>query len=76
MSFTTPIKTEIIDELLKSVSKPDDLLGQDGLLKQLTTRLMERALQAEMTHHLGFEANQPKPSGADNGRNGYTSKTS
>ncbi|MCZ2110358.1 MAG: IS256 family transposase [Dehalococcoidia bacterium] len=69
------IKTEIIDELLKSVSKPEDLLGQEGLLRQLTSRLMERVLQAEMTHHLGFEANQPKPAGADNGRNGYTSKT-
>lgn len=36
---------------------------------------MERALQAEMSHHLGFEANQPKPAGATNSRNGYTSKT-
>lgn len=68
------IKNEIIEELLKSVSKPDDLLGQDGLLKQLTARLVERALQAEMTHHLGFEPGQEKPAGSTNARNGYTSK--
>jgi putative transposase len=69
------IKNEIIEELLKSVSKPEDLLGSEGLLKQLTARLVERALQAEMTHHLGFEAGQAKPAGATNGRNGYTTKT-
>jgi putative transposase len=69
------IKNEIIEELLKTVSSPDDLLGQNGLLKQLTARLVEKALQAEMTQHLGFEANQGKPAGASNGRNGYTSKT-
>lgn len=69
------IKNEIIEELLKSVSSPDDLLGQDGLLKQLTARLVERALQAEMSHHLGFEPGQEKPAGTTNGRNGYTSKT-
>src|SRR5205809_267642 len=68
------IKSEIIEELLKSVSKPEDLLGSEGLLKQLTSRLVEKVLQAEMTHHLGFEAGQEKPSGATNGRNGYTSK--
>src|SRR5690242_10022541 len=69
------IKNEIIEELLKSVSKPEDLLGSEGLLKQLTARLVEKALQAEMTQHLGFEAGQAKPAGAANGRNGYTTKT-
>jgi len=53
---------------LKSVSEPEDLLGSDGLLKQLTARLVERALQAEMTQHLGFEATPGNPSGAENGR--------
>lgn len=69
------IKSEIIEELLKSVSKPEDLLGSEGLLKQLTARLVERALQGEMSHHLGFEPGQAKPPGASNGRNGYSSKT-
>jgi putative transposase len=69
------VKNEIIEELLKSVSKPDDLLGEGGLLKQLTARLVEKALQTEMSHHLGFESGQEKPAGASNGRNGYSSKT-
>jgi len=37
--------------------------------------LVEKALQGEATHHLGFEAGQQRPAGAANGRNGYTSKT-
>ncbi len=69
------IKEELLNELLGSVSSPDQLLGKDGLLKQLTARLVEKALQAEMTEHLGHEAGQPKPPGSSNGRNGYTSKT-
>lgn len=66
------IKEELLNELLASVSSPEQLLGKEGLLKQLTARLVEKALQAEMTHHLGYEQGQQKP-GA-NGRNGYTSK--
>jgi putative transposase len=66
------IKEELLNELLASVSSPDQLLGKDGLLKQLTARLVEKALQAEMTHHLGYEQGQPKS--GSNGRNGYSSK--
>jgi putative transposase len=66
------IKEEVLNELLASVSSPEQLLGKDGLLKQLTARLVEKALQAEMTQHLGYDAGQGKPSA--NGRNGYSSK--
>ena len=38
-----PIRPELLDELLKDYKKPDDLLGQDGLLQQLTKALVERA---------------------------------
>lgn len=69
------IKNEILDELMKSVKNPEDLLGEGGLLRQLTARLVEKALQAELTSHLGYEAGQARPEGANNGRNGYTSKT-
>lgn len=69
------IKNEILDELMKSVKNPEDLLGEAGLLRQLTARLVEKALQAELTSHLGYEAGQARPEGANNGRNGYTSKT-
>jgi putative transposase len=50
-----PIRPELLDELLKDYKKPDDLLGQDGLLQQLTKALVERALDGELTHHLGYE---------------------
>lgn len=69
------IKNEILDELMKSVKNPDDLLGESGLLRQLTARLVEKALQAELASHLGYEAGQTRPEGTSNGRNGYTSKT-
>jgi putative transposase len=68
------IKEEILNELLASVSSPEQLLGKEGLLKQLTSRLVEKVLQAEMTEHLGFESGE-RPAGAANGRNGYSSKT-
>jgi transposase-like protein len=47
-----PIKPEYLDELLAGYEKPEDLLGEDGLFKQLKKALLERALGAELTHHL------------------------
>ena len=44
-----PIRPELLDELLKDYQKPEDLLGQDGLLQQLTKALVERALTGELT---------------------------
>ena len=44
----------LLDELLKDYQTPEQILGENGILKQLTKRLAERALQAEMTHHLGY----------------------
>ena len=52
------IKPEVIDELLKDYKKPEDVLGQNGLLKQLTKALLERAMNAELTHHLGYEKHE------------------
>ena len=65
----------LIDELLKDGHDPKDILGQNGLLKQLTKRLIERTLQAELTDHLGYEPYAPEGRGADNYRNGKTNKT-
>ena len=53
------VSNELLDQLLANYQKPDDLIGEDGLLKQLTKRLVEKALDAEMTHHLGHEKNRP-----------------
>jgi putative transposase len=67
------IKEELLEQLLASVKSPEQLLGKEGLLKQLTARLVEKALKAEMSEHLGYESGQSKP--GSNGRNGYTTKT-
>lgn len=69
------IKDELLDELLKDYKNPEDLLGQDGLLKELTKRLVERAMESELTHHLGYEKNSTKGINSGNSRNGNGSKT-
>jgi len=69
------ISNEVLDELLKGYAKPEDVIGEQGLLKQLTKRLLERAMQGELTHHLGYEKHAPAGRGTGNSRNGTTSKT-
>ena len=49
------IDPKVIDKLLAEYEKPEDIIGENGLLKQLTKALVERALQAELTTHLGYE---------------------
>lgn len=70
-----PIKPEHLDELLADYEKPEDLLGDNGLFKQLKKALLERALGAELTHHLGYEKGDPAGRGAGNHRNGSYPKT-
>ncbi|MBK9386660.1 MAG: IS256 family transposase [Planctomycetes bacterium] len=69
------IPDELIDQLLSGYKKPEDLTGESGILKQLTARLIERAMQAEMTEHLGYEKHAPEGRGAPNSRNGTRAKT-
>ena len=69
------IKQEIIDELLKEYKTPEDLVGKDGIFKQLQKALIERAMAAEMTHQLGYEKNDPKGYNSGNSRNGKGKKT-
>jgi transposase-like protein len=71
----TAIKPELLEELLKSVQKPEELLGPEGLLHQLKGALMERLLEAEMSSHLGYEPNEAKGRGTGNSRNGHSVKT-
>ncbi len=68
------IPTEILDELLSGYEKPEDLLGKEGLLKQLQKAVMERALGAELTEHLGYNAGDPAGNGSGNSRNGFGKK--
>ena len=53
------IDKELIDKLLADYKGPEDLIGEQGLLKQLTKALVERAMQAELSHHLGYAKNDP-----------------
>jgi len=69
------IKRELIDELLKDYKTPDDLLGDDGIFKALKKALLERALGAELSEHLGYEKDDPGGRGSGNSRNGHGSKT-
>src|ERR1700681_4095406 len=70
-----PIKPEHLDELWTAYEKPEDLLGEDGVFKQLKKALLERALGAELTHHLGYEKGDPAGRGTGNNRNGSSPKT-
>jgi putative transposase len=65
----------IIDKLLADYKGPEDLIGEQGLLKELTRALVERAMHAELTHHLGYEKHDPVGNGSGNSRNGTSSKT-
>lgn len=69
------INTDLIDELLKDYKQPEDVLGENGLLKQLTKAVLERAIQAELTHHLGYDKHDSKGNKTGNSRNGKSKKT-
>src|SRR5882724_8455756 len=69
-----PIKPEHLDELLAGYEKPEDLLGEEGLFKRLKKALLERALGAELTHHLGYQKGDPAGRGSGNSRNGASGK--
>ena len=69
------LRPELLDELLADYEKPEDLLGEQGLFKQLKKALLERALGAELSEHLGYEKGDPAGRGTGNSRNGYSDKT-
>ncbi|ATG88583.1 IS256 family transposase [Methylomonas koyamae] len=75
MTLPKSIPTELIDSLLSGYQKPEDLLGENGLLKQLTKALVERALEAEMTEHLGHGKHEAVGNPTGNTRNGKSRKT-
>jgi len=66
---------EVVDELLAGAKTEEEIVGPGGLLAQLTKRLVERALEIELTDHLGYEPHQEPPGGTGNTRNGSTPKT-
>jgi len=46
------IRDEILEEILKDYKNTEDLIGKDGILKELTKRLVEKAMESKLTHHL------------------------
>ncbi len=66
---------ELVDELLAGAKTEEEIVGVGGLLSQLTKRLVERAMEVELSDHLGYEPHQEPPGGAGNTRNGSTPKT-
>jgi transposase-like protein len=71
----TTLTPELLDQLLAGYSKPEDLKGENGLFQQLKKALIERALGAELSHHLGYEKGDPAGRGSGNSRNGTSPKT-
>jgi putative transposase len=65
-------RPELIDELLREYQKPEDLMGEGGIFKQLTKALIERCLTAELDTHLEEEPEAAQPK---NRRNGHSKKT-
>jgi transposase-like protein len=70
---------DIIDQMLDNINfrglTQDEVVGQNGLIKQLTGRILQRALEAEMTEHLGYEKDSNAGDNSGNSRNGHTEKT-
>src|SRR3974377_2084513 len=75
MNTNSTITPELLYQLLANYEKPEDLTGEDGLFKQLKKALIERALGAELTEHLGYEKGDPAGRGRASSRNGTSSKT-
>ena len=69
------VPKELLDSLLADYQKPEDLIGENGLLKQLTKLLVEKALEAEMANHLGHGKHEPVANSTGNTRNGKSRKT-
>jgi putative transposase len=68
-------RDELIDNLLKEYRSPEEVIGEGGLLQQLTKRLLERALAGELTDHVGYEAHAAEGRNRGNSRNGRSKKT-
>jgi putative transposase len=69
-----PITKQLLDELMKEYTNPEDLLGETGLLNQLKKALIERALEGELTHHLGYQKHSSAGNNSGNSRNGHSKK--
>jgi Transposase and inactivated derivatives len=79
MAKRKPKEKDAIDLLLDQIDfhelTQDDVLGQEGLVKTLTAKILNRAMEAEMEHHVGYPKNSSAGDNTGNSRNGHTEKT-
>src|SRR5688500_713555 len=68
------LDSELIDKLLADCKRPEQIIGENGLLKQLTKAILERAMHAELTDHLGYEKHDSAGYNSGNSRNGKSRK--
>lgn len=68
------ISDKVLDELLGDAKTQEDIFGKEGLIKTLSKRLVERALESEMDHHLGYSKHAKEGSNTGNSRNGTSNK--
>lgn len=73
--MTVSINESVLDNLLKNYQTPEKIIGENGLLKQLTKAIVERALDAELQAHLGYKKHSPTGNNTGNSRNGHSKKT-
>ena len=71
---TYGFKNELLDQILGDYQTPEDMVGESGILKQLTAALLTRAMEAEMAHHVGYDKGEAPPEGTSNRRNGKRRK--
>ena len=75
----TAKEKDVLDQMLDTIDfrglTQDEVAGRNGLIKRLTGRILQRALEAEMTEHLGYEKNSAAGDNSGNSRNGHTEKT-
>ena len=79
MAKRKPKEKDAIDLLLDQIDfhglTQEDVLGQEGLVKTLTAKILNRAMEAEMEHHVGYPKNSSAGDNTGNSRNGHTEKT-
>ena len=65
------ISDQTLDQLIGNAKTEEDIFGKDGLVKTLAKRIMERILESEMEHHLGYAKHDKSGENSGNSRNGY-----
>jgi putative transposase len=69
------VQPEIVNQLVQGIKTSEELFGQNGLIKTLTKQLIEKMLEAELTHHLGYDKYSSSSQNQSNSRNGKSTKT-